>query len=101
MPCASELVCQNEREGSQFRLNRDGTPFEDIGFEYSMMALAGLIGIDVPAINLVDVATIENSPEGIGEIKIQAFVIERFDRLDDGTPVRIEDFAQMFQHLSG
>ena len=64
--------------------------------EYSMMALAGLVGIDVPAIDLVDVATIGNLPEGIGEISGQAFVIERFDRLDDGTPVHIEDFAQIF-----
>ena len=64
--------------------------------EYSMMALASLVGIDVPAIDLVDVAAIENLPEGIGEISGQAFVIERFDRLDDGTPVHIEDFAQIF-----
>lgn len=64
--------------------------------EYSMMALASLVGIDVPAVDLVDVATIENLPEGIGEISGQAFVIERFDRLDDGTPVHIEDFAQVF-----
>ena len=64
--------------------------------EYSMMALASLVGIDVPAVDLVDVAAIENLPEGIGEISGQAFVIERFDRLDDGTPVHIEDFAQIF-----
>jgi serine/threonine-protein kinase HipA len=64
--------------------------------EYSMMALAGFIGIDVPAIDLVDVAAIENLPEGIGEIKGQAFTIERFDRLDDGTPIHSEDFAQIF-----
>jgi serine/threonine-protein kinase HipA len=64
--------------------------------EYSMMALAGFIGIDVPAIDLVDVAAIKNLPDGIGEINGQAFVTERFDRLDDGTPIHIEDFAQIF-----
>jgi serine/threonine-protein kinase HipA len=64
--------------------------------EYSMMALAGFIGIDVPAIDLVDVAAIENLPEGIGEIRGHAVTIERFDRLDDGTPIHSEDFAQIF-----
>lgn len=64
--------------------------------EYSMMKLAELVGIDVPAIDLVNVATIENLPDGIGEIEGQAFIIERFDRLDDGTPIHIEDFAQVF-----
>lgn len=64
--------------------------------EYSMMALAGFIGMDVPAIDLVDIASIANLPEGIGKIEGQAFTIERFDRLDDGTPVHIEDFAQIF-----
>jgi serine/threonine-protein kinase HipA len=61
-----------------------------------MMKLAGYIGIDVPAIDLVDVAAIENLPAGIGNIEGQAFIIERFDRLDGGAPVHTEDFAQVF-----
>lgn len=64
--------------------------------EYSMMELARLIGMDVPSLNLVDVDDIDNLPDGIGEIQGQAFAIERFDRLEDGSPVHIEDFAQVF-----
>lgn len=64
--------------------------------EYSMMTLARLIGIDVPAIQLVNVADIDNLPEGIGALKGQALAIERFDRLDDGSALHIEDFAQIF-----
>lgn len=64
--------------------------------EYSMMTLARMIGMDVPAIQLVDLESIRNLPEGIGTLKGQALSVERFDRLSDGTPVHIEDFAQVF-----
>jgi serine/threonine-protein kinase HipA len=64
--------------------------------EYSMMTLARLVGIDVPAIKLVDVSAIGNLPSGIESLKGQALAIERFDRLPDGTAAHIEDFAQIF-----
>lgn len=64
--------------------------------EYSMMTLARLIGMDVPALELVDVADIGGMPDGIGDLKGQALAIERFDRLGDGSSVHIEDFAQVF-----
>ncbi len=64
--------------------------------EYSMMELARRVGIDVPSIHLIDVKEIENLPTGIGEMQGQAFAIKRFDRLKDGNPVHIEDFAQVF-----
>lgn len=65
--------------------------------EYSMMTLARLIGMDVPAIDLVDVSSIRNLPPEIATLGGQAFGIERFDRSDDGSPVHIEDFAQIFR----
>ena len=64
--------------------------------EYAMMTLARLIGMDVPALHLVDVGTIRNLPEGIGKLEGQALAIQRFDRLEDGSAVHIEDFAQVF-----
>jgi serine/threonine-protein kinase HipA len=64
--------------------------------EYSMMSLAKLVGINVPAIGLIDVRSIGNLPDGIEKIGQQAFVIERFDRNDDGSVTHIEDFAQVF-----
>ena len=70
----------------------DGVPEN----EFSMMTLAGLTGIDVPPIGLVDVGSIENLPDGIEKIGQRAFIIERFDRLSDGSAVHIEDFAQVF-----
>jgi len=64
--------------------------------EYSMMTLARLIGMDVPAVQLIDVNAIGNLPEGIGALSGQALAAERFDRLPDGTRVHMEDFAQVF-----
>jgi len=65
--------------------------------EYSMMTLARHVGMDVPAIDLVDVSSIRNLPPEVATLGGQAFVIERFDRLDNSSPVHIEDFAQIFR----
>jgi serine/threonine-protein kinase HipA len=72
--------------------------FEDVPEnEYSMLTLARLLGMDVPAIELVEVKDIENLPDGIEALKGRhALAIERFDRLSDGTAVHVEDFAQVF-----
>jgi serine/threonine-protein kinase HipA len=64
--------------------------------EYSMMTLARLIGMNVPAIDLVEPSDIENLPQGVEGLNGKAFVIERFDRLSDGSLVQVEDFAQIF-----
>jgi serine/threonine-protein kinase HipA len=63
--------------------------------EFSMMTLAGMIGMEVPVINLVDLDAIAGIPEGVGELKGQALAVSRFDRTADG-PVHTEDFAQVF-----
>ncbi len=64
--------------------------------EYSMMTLARLIGMDVPAIELVNTSEIQNLPAGVETPGGQALAIERFDRLQGGGKVQIEDFAQVF-----
>ena len=64
--------------------------------EFSMLTLARLSGMDVPAFELIDVAAIGNLPEGIGTVDGQALAIERFDRSPAGGAVHIEDFAQVF-----
>lgn len=64
--------------------------------EFAMMTLARQLGMDVPAVELVDIADIANLPEDVAALKGQALAIERFDRLSDGTAVHTEDFAQVF-----
>lgn len=63
--------------------------------EYAMLTLARRVGIDVPEIALVDVDSIGNLPDGIGDLRGQALAIARFDRTPGG-PVHTEDFAQVF-----
>lgn len=70
----------------------DGVPEN----EYSMMMLARHLGMNIPAIELVDLRDIENLPAEVQSLRGTAFAIERFDRLSDGTPVHMEDFAQIF-----
>lgn len=65
--------------------------------EYSMMTLARLVGIDVPATRLIEVGTIGNLPGALGSLRGNALAVERFDRLKDGNRVHIEDFAQIFR----
>ncbi len=64
--------------------------------EFSMMSLARMVGIDVPPIDLVNVHSIKNLPDGIDRLGDNAFIIERFDRRTDGSMVHIEDFAQVY-----
>jgi len=49
----------------------------------------------VPEIALVDVDSIGNLPDGIGDLRGHAVAIARFDRTPEG-PVHTEDFAQVF-----
>lgn len=63
--------------------------------EFSMMTLARRVGIDVPRVELIQVGSIANLPEGLEQLGPRAFAIERFDRSKDGA-VHIEDFAQVF-----
>jgi serine/threonine-protein kinase HipA len=64
--------------------------------EFSMMRLASMLGMDVPRIDLVDIDSIANLPDGTDRFGTKAFVIERFDRHPSGERVHIEDFAQVF-----
>lgn len=64
--------------------------------EFSMMRLAGAMGIDVPEVRLVPLDQIEGLPDGLGRIEEGALAIRRFDRTADGGLVHIEDFAQVF-----
>lgn len=63
--------------------------------EFSMMTIARMMGMEVPDIDLIDLASIAGIPEGIGDLKGQALAISRFDRTAGG-PIHTEDFAQVF-----
>jgi serine/threonine-protein kinase HipA len=62
--------------------------------EYTAMSLAGLVGVDIPDINLVELDKLDNLPPiNLPDEKL-AFAIKRFDRADDQR-IHMEDFAQI------
>jgi serine/threonine-protein kinase HipA len=64
--------------------------------EFAMMSLAKSVGIDVPEISLISVDDIQGLPDQMRGVAETAFAIKRFDRSNDGKPIHIEDFAQVF-----
>jgi serine/threonine-protein kinase HipA len=64
--------------------------------EFAMLELARRAGISIPENKLVDVASIKGLPEQAHTIESKALAVKRFDRLPDGKPVHMEDFAQVF-----
>ena len=83
--------------GGSWIVKLPSSKFEDVPEnEFSMMELARKIGMDVPDTQLLNIGDIENIPNGIGQFGNSAFAIKRFDRIDGGGSVHIEDFAQVF-----
>jgi len=64
--------------------------------EFAMLELARRAGISVPENKLVDVASIKGLPDQAHTVESKALAVKRFDRLPDGKPVHMEDFAQIF-----
>jgi serine/threonine-protein kinase HipA len=64
--------------------------------EFTMLELARRAGISVPKNKLIDVDSIKGLPEQAHTVEGKALAVKRFDRLPDGAPVHMEDFAQVF-----
>ncbi|MES9943113.1 MAG: type II toxin-antitoxin system HipA family toxin [Candidatus Thiodiazotropha sp. 6PLUC2] len=62
--------------------------------EYTAMSLAGMVGVDIPEIKLVELDKLDNLPQINLPDEKQAFAIKRFDREDDQR-IHMEDFAQI------
>jgi serine/threonine-protein kinase HipA len=64
--------------------------------ECAMLELARRAGISVPENKLIDVASVKGLPEQAHTLESSALAVKRFDRMPDGGPVHMEDFAQVF-----
>lgn len=64
--------------------------------EYTMLALARAVGIEVPETRLIDIAEIRGLPADARTIGGKALAIRRFDRGPNGEAIHMEDFAQVF-----
>jgi len=83
--------------GGSWIVKLPSSKFKDVPEnEFSMMELARKIGMNVPETQLLNIGDIENIPDGIGQFGNSAFAIKRFDRIDGGGSVHVEDFAQVF-----
>jgi serine/threonine-protein kinase HipA len=90
------LTIPTEGVGGSWIVKLPSARFEGVPEnEYSMLILARHIGIEVPEIALVDMDSIGNLPDGLGDLRKKALAIARFDRTPEG-PLHTEDFAQVF-----
>lgn len=65
--------------------------------EYTNLALAEAIGMDVPSRELVEKSDFEDIPEEFATTTDgKVLLVKRFDRTDGGARIHIEDFAQVF-----
>jgi serine/threonine-protein kinase HipA len=63
--------------------------------EFAAMQLAAMIGVTTPACRLVDTANVDGIPAELLRHGPNVLVVERFDRLVDGTRIHIEDAGQV------
>jgi hypothetical protein len=64
--------------------------------EFAMLELARRVGISIPDNKLVEIASIKGLPEQAHTVEGNALAVKRFDRLQGGEPIHMEDFAQVF-----
>lgn len=64
--------------------------------EYTMLALARAVDIEVPRTELIDIRDIRGLPADAGTITGKALAVQRFDRGANGESIHMEDFAQVF-----
>jgi serine/threonine-protein kinase HipA len=64
--------------------------------EHSMMRWAAATGFEVPETDVVSASDLEDMPPHLEWSEANAYVCRRFDRTEDGLPIHIEDFAQVF-----
>lgn len=64
--------------------------------EHSMMRWAAATGFEVPETDVISAGDLESLPPHLEWSEGNAYVCRRFDRTDEGLPVHIEDFGQIF-----
>jgi serine/threonine-protein kinase HipA len=93
-----QFVLPSHGEGGDWIVKTPDTVFRDVPLnEFTMMTLAGAVGIDVPEIYLVPKGKIDSRlPGGVWpENEEFAYVVRRFDRDEHRGLIHIEDLAQV------
>jgi serine/threonine-protein kinase HipA len=68
--------------------------------EFAAMEWARSVGLEVPAVSLVDCSAIQELPAQVPRGDGKAFLVERFDRTPNGR-IHVEDFGQIFDRRPG
>jgi serine/threonine-protein kinase HipA len=61
-----------------------------------MMRWAAASGFEVPETDVISASDLEGLPPHLDWSEANAYVCRRFDRAEEGLPIHIEDFAQVF-----
>jgi len=64
--------------------------------EHAMMRWAAATGFEVPETDVISAGDLEDLPPRLEWSEENAYVCRRFDRTEEGLPIHIEDFAQVF-----
>jgi serine/threonine-protein kinase HipA len=64
--------------------------------EYSMLMLAGKIGIEIPELKLIPTTSVEGLPDEFRASVADSLAVRRFDRTNSGGRIHMEDFAQVY-----
>ena len=67
--------------------------------EFSMMKLAGAVGIAVPEVGLMPTNQIQGLPFEFSDANANSLFVRRFDRTPDGGRIHIEDFNQIYHQF--
>jgi serine/threonine-protein kinase HipA len=67
--------------------------------EFSMMKLAGAVGIAVPEVGLMPTNQIQGLPFEFSDANANSLYVRRFDRTPDGGRIHIEDFNQIYHQF--
>lgn len=90
------LTLPTTGQGGDWIVKLPGTKFQGVPEnEFATMSWAGLVGITIPLIELVQVSDLKGLPAGLASEGEIALGIRRFDRPSTGLRVHIEDFAQI------
>ena len=97
MGAAGGLTIPNGGVGGSWIVKLPSSQFASLSEnEYTMMALARAVDIEVPRTELIDVSDIQGLPADAGPMEGNALVIQRFDRGAAGEGIHMEDFTQVF-----
>lgn len=95
---SKQFILPARGEGGDWIVKTPDAVFRDVPLnEFTMMTLAGAVGIEVPEVNLVPRETIDSRlPAGVWpENEEFAYAIRRFDRDERRGLVHMEDLAQV------